>query len=60
MPVFNTAMTLKLQTTTDADLEEVSFDEGAEVELVETWDNFYLIKDDEGNLYNVPRANLDL
>ncbi len=55
MATFNEDTTLKFQTTTEEDIEETEFSAGDEVELVETWDNYYLIKDDDGHFYNVAK-----
>ena len=52
-------ITLKFITTKDSDVEETSFSAGDEVELLETWDHYYLIKDDEGHHYSIPKDKLD-
>lgn len=43
----------KLQTSKNAEMEETAFSSGDSVTVVQTWDNFYLIKDDDGHFYNV-------
>lgn len=59
MATFNADHTAKYQTTTDADIEETSFDSGTEVSVVQKWDNgFVLIKDDDGRYYNVPQDKI--
>ena len=52
-------ITLKFITTTDSDIEETSFSAGDEVELLETWETHYLVKDDEGHHYSIPKDKLD-
>ena len=52
-------ITLKFITTKDGDLEETNFSGGDEVEVLETWETHYLIKDDEGHHYNIPKDKLD-
>ena len=32
---------------------------GDEVEILETWEHHYLIKDDDGHYYNVPKDKVD-
>ena len=48
-------VTLRFITTKDDDLEEKSFAAGESVEIMETWDEHYLIKDDDGHLFNVQK-----
>lgn len=52
-------VTLKLVTTKDGDVEEMSFLKGDEVTLVKTWNHFYLIKDKNGHYYNIRKEKLD-
>lgn len=52
-------ISLKYQTTTDSDVEEASFSAGQEVTLVQTWADYYLIKDDDGRYYNIPKDKLE-
>ena len=51
MATISQDITLKFVTTKDADMEEVEFSTGDEVEVLETWDNHYLIKDDDGHFF---------
>lgn len=44
-----------LRTNKDSEVETVSFDAGDEVDVVKTWDHFYLVKDAEGHFYNLPK-----
>ena len=55
MATFNEDITLKLITTKDGDIEDVSFSSGDEIEILETWSNHYLVKDDDGHYYNVTK-----
>lgn len=48
----------KFQTNTDADIEATQFTSGEEVTVVQTWDNFFLIKDNDGHFYNVAKENI--
>lgn len=59
MATFTEDITLKFVTTTDADMEETEFSAGDEVEILETWEAHYLIKDDDGHYYNVPKDKLE-
>lgn len=59
MATVNEDFTAKYQTTKDADIEETGFSAGDEVEIVQTWDEYVLIKDDDGHLYNVPKDKID-
>ena len=59
MATINEDITLKFVTTKDADIEETAFSSGDEVEILETWDDYFLIKDDDGHYYNVPKEKLD-
>jgi len=59
MATINADITLKYQTTTDGDVEETSFSSGDEVVVVQTWETHYLIKDDDGHFYNIPKDKID-
>jgi len=52
-------VSLKFMTTKDGDLEETSFSAGDEVEIVETWDEYFLIKCDDGHFYNVAKNKVE-
>ena len=47
---------LKFITTTDGDIEETNFSAGDEVEVLEEWENHFLIKDDEGKLFETTES----
>jgi hypothetical protein len=49
------ALTLKHQSNLSEDVEEVSFGAGDEVTILKEWDRFYLVKNDDGKLFNVPK-----
>jgi len=50
----------KYQTTTDADVEEVTLSAGDEVTVVQQWDNnLVLIKDGDGHYHNLPQDKVD-
>lgn len=49
----------KFQTTKDGDIEETQFKRGDEVSLVQTWDQFVLIRDAHGHFYNVPKDKIE-
>lgn len=58
MATFNQDITLKLVTTKDGDIEDVPFRQGDAVTVVQTWDRFVLVKDDNGHFYNVPKDKI--
>lgn len=49
------SLTAGLLTNTTADLEQISFAAGDEVEIIKEWDHFYLVKDGDGHFYNLPK-----
>lgn len=55
MATVKEAITLKYQTTKDGDMEETSFSNGQSVTVISEWQNHYLIKDDDGHFYNIPK-----
>jgi hypothetical protein len=48
-------LTLKHQSNLSEDIEEVSLNIGDEVTVLKEWDHFYLVKNDDGKLFNVPK-----
>ncbi len=52
-------LTAKLRPNKDADIEEITLQEGDEVKLVQTWEHFYLIKDADGHFINLPHDAID-
>ncbi len=53
------AVTFRHRVNLGEDLEEVSFDEGAELTVLKEWEDRYLCKDDDGRLFNVPKEYLE-
>lgn len=49
------ALTLKHQSNLSEDLEEISLGAGDTVTVLKEWDRFYLVKNDDGKLFNVPK-----
>ena len=49
------ALTLKHQSNLSEDCEEVSFSAGDAVTVLKEWDRFFLVKNDDGKLFNVPK-----
>jgi hypothetical protein len=49
------ALTLKHQSNLSEDVEEISFSAGDEVTVLKEWDRSYLVKNDDGKLFNVPK-----
>jgi hypothetical protein len=49
------ALTLKHQSNLSEDLEEVSLGAGDTVTVLKEWDGFYLVKNGDGKLFNVPK-----
>ena len=43
----------------DGDIEETNFSAGDEVELVDTWSNHVMVKDDDDHYYNVPKNMIE-
>ena len=48
-------LTLKHQSNLSEDVEEVSFGAGDAVTVLKEWDRSYLVKNDDGKLFNVPK-----
>ncbi|RYF08216.1 MAG: hypothetical protein EOO40_07975 [Deltaproteobacteria bacterium] len=48
----------KFQTSKESDLESTDFKAGDEVTVVQSWDEFFLIKDDNGHYYNVAKDHI--
>ena len=56
MATIKEEVTLKFITTKDGDMEEKSFAAGESIEIMESWEGHYLIKDDDGHLFNVQKS----
>lgn len=48
-------LTLKHQPNLSEDVEEISFAAGDKVTVLKEWDRAYLVKNDDGKLFNVPK-----
>ena len=48
-------LTFKHQSNLSEDVEEVSFNAGDSVTVLKEWDQSFLVKNDEGKLFNVPK-----
>ena len=59
MATINKDVTLKHQSNLGEDVEEVAFASGTEVTILKEWAESYLVKNDDGQLFNVPKADLD-
>ena len=59
MAKFKQDTTLKLITTKTGDIEEIKFAQGDAVTISQTWDKFYLVKDENGHYYNVPKERIE-
>jgi hypothetical protein len=55
MATFKQALTLKHQSNLSEDVEEVRFEAGEEVTVLKEWDGRYLVKSDDGKLFNVAK-----
>ena len=60
MATVKKAITLKHQPNLGEEVEDVSFAGGAELTVLKTWDDFVLCKSNEGQLFNVPKGDLDV
>ena len=48
-------LTLKHQSNLSEDVEEISFAPGDEITVLKEWNGFYLVKNDDGKLFNVAK-----
>jgi len=55
MATIKQAITLKHQSNLGEDVETVEFKEGQEVVVLQEWADRYLCKNDEGQLFNIPK-----
>ncbi len=53
------ASTLKHQANLGEEIEEISFSAGEEVTLLKEWSDSYLIKNDEGQMFNIPKDQIE-
>lgn len=59
MAQFKSDFVARFRTTLDEEIEETAFQTGDEVRVMATWKRHYLVKDDEGHFYNIPREFLE-
>ena len=52
-------VTLKFQTTKDAEVEEAQFKAGEEVKIVHEWGTHFLVRAGDGHYYNVKKDKID-
>jgi len=53
------ATTLKHQANLGEGVEAVTFEAGEEVTVLKEWESHYLVKNGNGQLFNVPKDNLE-
>jgi hypothetical protein len=53
MATFKQDVTLKFITNKRGEMEETAFKAGQDIQVVQVWDRFYLVKDKNGHFYNV-------
>ncbi len=47
--------TLKYQANLGEEIEEIAFEAGQELSVLKTWETAYLVKDEDGKLFNVKK-----
>ncbi|MCP3986122.1 MAG: hypothetical protein GY723_17195 [bacterium] len=47
--------TLKHQANLGMEVEEVTFTAGEEITLLKEWSDYYLVKNDAGQMFNIPK-----
>jgi hypothetical protein len=52
---FKDSVTLKAQANLGEEVEDFEFEAGAELQVLQTWENAYLVKNDDGRLFNVKK-----
>ena len=55
MATVTRALSIKFQSVKDSDVETTELRPGDTVTLMKEWDAYYLIRDDAGHYYNVPK-----
>ncbi len=58
MATFKEDMTLRLTSNKDAETESVDFHAGDHVHVTHEWARFYLVRDDNGHYFNVPKDKI--
>jgi hypothetical protein len=59
MATIKKAITLKHRANLGEDTEDVAFSEGDEVTVLNEWEDRSLCKNEDGRLFNIPKAHLD-
>ena len=59
MGTFKHASTLKHQANLGEEVEEISFDSGEDVTVLKEWSDSYLVKNDAGQLFNIPKDQIE-
>ena len=59
MATIKQAITLKHQSNLGEEIEEVTFETGQDVTLLKQWDDSYLCKNAEGQLFHIPKDAVD-
>ena len=59
MATIKQAVTLKHQANLGEEVLEVVFAEGDRVTVLKRWDDFYLCRNDAGQLFNIPKHYVD-
>lgn len=60
MATIREPITLKHQPNLGEDVEEVSFSAGDEITVLKEWADLYLCKNDEGQLFNIPKDQVEV
>ena len=60
MATIRQATTLKHQPNLGEGVEDVTFEAGAEVTVLKEWEHHVLVKNDAGQLFNVPKDQIEL
>jgi len=50
--------TLKHQSNLGEEVDEISFSEGDEVTILKVWDDRFLCKNEDGQLFNIPKDSV--
>ena len=55
MATLKQAHTAKFITTKEGEVEETAFEAGVEVQVMQVWSAYCLVKDSDGHFYNIPK-----
>ncbi len=59
MASFKQDVTLRHQANLGEDVQDVRFEAGATVEVLQEWEKHWLVKDGEGRVFNVPKDAIE-